>query len=336
MKKKISGGDFFCGAGGFTEGAMQAVAELGGTVKDWLAINHWPRAIETHTKNHPEGRHLCVRLDQVRPEDAMRRGRMDILLASPECTGHSQALGDKPMNDQSRAGGWSIIDWANRGHIDTILVENVPQYRKWGPLNKNGRPVKQLRGQTFQAFLAALRAAGYTVDVQIFNAADYGDPTSRQRLVIQAQRTRPICWPAPSHAGRWRTAREIIDWSDHGERVDRMKRPLVAKTLARISNGRRKFGKQFILKYYGQGGAASIDAPLPTVTTKDRFALITVGRGGVVRYRMFHPREIAAAQGFPKAYFFTGNKSEIVKQIGNAVPVNLAKALVMAALGGSK
>ncbi|HYG22743.1 MAG TPA: DNA cytosine methyltransferase [Verrucomicrobiae bacterium] len=94
-----------------------------------------------------------------------------------------------------------------------------------------------------------------------------------------------------------------------------------------------------LVSFYGKGDAQSVDKPLPTVTTKDRFGLVmpTVEIHGEkylldIRFRMLKPHELAAAQGFPRGYKFTGNTTQVVKQIGNAVPKNLAKALVRAAL----
>jgi DNA (cytosine-5)-methyltransferase 1 len=95
-----------------------------------------------------------------------------------------------------------------------------------------------------------------------------------------------------------------------------------------------------LIKYYGSGIAVTADRPLDTVTTKDRFALVQVllkGKAGKkrlidVKLRMLQPHELAAAQGFPKAYLFSGSRSMKIKQIGNAVPVRMAKALAAAVL----
>lgn len=283
----LIGGDFFCGAGGFSEGARQAVEEMGHTFTDWLAINHWPRAIETHTKNHQWARHMCVRLEQVRPETMFPGQRMNLLLASPECTHHSVARGGKPMSDQSRAGAWNIVDWVNRIHIETLLIENVREFRDWGPLGTNGRPLKSKKGQTYKSFLNALRAAGYTVEDRLLNAADFGDPTTRIRLFIQAQRRRPIRWPQPSHfqgenligLKRWRAAREIINWELKGSSIFTRKKPLSDKTLARIEAGLRKFAfRDFVVEWDHQGGNGSgvrdASSPMSTVTTKARHGLV--------------------------------------------------------------
>lgn len=91
----------------------------------------------------------------------------------------------------------------------------------------------------------------------------------------------------------------------------------------------------YLTKYNGTGLANSVDEPLDTVTSRDRFGLVQPEWNGYrldIRFRMLQPHELARAQGFPKDYKFQGTKSDIVKQIGNAVPVNLAKSLISALL----
>lgn len=96
----------------------------------------------------------------------------------------------------------------------------------------------------------------------------------------------------------------------------------------------------YLVEYYGQGKAKSIHKPLPTVTTHDRFALVEpvpVINGEQklyldIRLRMLTPQELAAAMGFPSSYKFTGTKTETVKQIGNAVQIDLAEKLTYAVL----
>jgi DNA (cytosine-5)-methyltransferase 1 len=95
----------------------------------------------------------------------------------------------------------------------------------------------------------------------------------------------------------------------------------------------------FLVEYYGNGGARSVNDPLPTVTTRDTFALVLPEQfpwGLDIRFRMLHPRELAAAMGFPPAYEIIGNKTDTTKQIGNAVPVNLATALCKQMLIGNE
>jgi DNA (cytosine-5)-methyltransferase 1 len=90
----------------------------------------------------------------------------------------------------------------------------------------------------------------------------------------------------------------------------------------------------FIVKYNGTGGAQDLHDPLDTVTAKDRFGLVIPKlKAGYsialleILFRMLQPHELARAMGFPKTYYFVGNREQKVRQIGNAVPVNLAQAL---------
>jgi DNA (cytosine-5)-methyltransferase 1 len=253
-----------------------------------IAINHWPVAIDSHAANHAYAQHLCSEIDDLNPRKLVPSGRLQVLVASPECTHHSNARGGKPMSDQSRAAAWHVLRWAEALYIENILIENVKEFRSWGPLGANGRPIKRLRGELYLAFLASLRALGYKVEDKILNAADYGDPTTRERLFVIARRgNRPIIWPARTHASTvamkrqagdlfgqplkpWRTAREIIDWNIPGKSIFERKRPLAPKTLARIAAGIRKFcgeyAEPFLVMLYGTGKVQSVDEPLPTVT----------------------------------------------------------------------
>lgn len=487
MKYRIA--DLFCGAGGTSAGAVEAVAALG-QQPEVTAVNHWPVAIATHTANHPGSRHLCTGVDSINPRELFGEGELDLLWASPECTHHSRARGGKPMHDQSRATAWCVVRWAEALRPPVILIENVPEFLEWGPLGSNGLPLKSRKGETFQAWANALRSLGYKVDHRFLCAADYGDPTTRTRLFVQAVRgRRKIVWPDKTHSKdsdlfsirRWTPAREIIDWSLPAGSIFERKKPLSPKTLARIEAGLRKYGlgdfvvawdqqsagpggglssidepistvvtkarhgvarpflvelrgsgkrdhtaksiddpcgtvtangnhhgvvqpfliktangqsgnddsrvksldhpmptvcgnrgdvaliepyllgqqtcsalrpvsdpaptvstagaialvEPFLVSFYGTGQAHDIDAPTPTVTCKDRFGLVrpVVEIDGNrylldIRFRMLQPHELALAQGFPKGYQFTGTKKDQVKQIGNAVPRRLARALV--------
>lgn len=416
--------DLFCGAGGTSTGALRAAREAG-LRPSLTAVNHWPRAIETHTANHPEARHLCTSIDAIDPRSLFKLGELDLLLASPECMHHSVARGGRPVNDQSRATAWCVTRWAEALQPGAILVENVPEFLDWAPIGTNGRPLKSQRGAVFQGWVAALRALGYSVDWRILCAADYGDPTSRRRLFVQAVRgRRKIRWPERTHGATgadsfpvkpYRTAREVINWHHPSRSIyDPKRRPLSPNTLRRIEIGLRRYGlgaflvpqqsrhetrsvdrplqtvtgtatgeglaqpylvklrgtsedqiekhsgqsvdvplptitaggghiglcEPFLTPFYGSSGAVSVDEPLDTVTCKDRFGLVQPrllidGEEYLldVHFRMLQPDELSRAQGFPDDYRFAGTKTEIVKQIGNAVPCGLARALVSAVIG---
>lgn len=403
MSRRIVMADLFCGAGGTSTGAVEAAQALGYR-PELTAINHWSRAIETHTANHPGARHFCASLDSLNPRELFREGELDLLWASPECTHHSTARGGRPVSDQSRATAWCVVRWAEAVRPATILVENVPEFESWGGIGSNGRPLKTKRGATFIAWIRALESLGYAVTWRRLCAADYGDPTTRERLFVQAVRgQRRLIWPEPTHAAAqraelfgaarrpWVPAADCIDWSDVGKSIFGRRRPLAPSTLRRIEEGLAEYGGavivamehggrslpisrplptittarggafglayllpqqscgrlrpvsepaptvaaagpiSLIIEYYGNGVARPVTEPLPTVTTVDRFGLIQA-RGGDVLFRMLRPRELATAQGFPRDYRFTGTQREITKQIGNAVPRRLARAIVAAVL----
>ncbi len=283
MRKRIKAADLFCGAGGTSSGLRDACAEMGLKL-DLVAINHWEIAIATHSANHPDARHLCQDLDQTDPRKVVPGRRLKLLWASPECIFHSNARGGTPVNDQSRMSAWQILRWAEALYIENILIENVPEFRNWGPLGANRTPIKRLKGKIFLAFLEQLRSLGYAVDWRILNCADYGDPTTRERLFIQARRGhRKIVWPEPTHRAqggrdmfrkfeKWKTAREIIDWSDLGQNIFDRPKPLSPNTLRRIFAGLAKFsGLPFVLPnegYYRGNQSRSVEDPLPAVTSR--------------------------------------------------------------------
>lgn len=282
MSRIIQASDLFCGAGGFSTGLLHACGDLGKTA-ELLAVNHWPRAIETHSLNHPEVRHLCENLDSVDPRKIHPGGKLHILLASPECTHHSNARGGKPMSDQSRASAWHIVRWAEALCIENIIVENVREFKTWGPLDSKGKPIKSKKGDVFRAWCNALESLGYYVDFQVLNSADYGAATARQRLFVQASRKRRPRWPTVTHSSgaelftehQHRGAREIIDWDLEGNSIFGRKKPLADKTLARIMAGLKKFGgMDFVIGQQSCAAPREVGQPLPTIATAGAISLV--------------------------------------------------------------
>ena len=279
-RKTVLAADLFCGAGGTSKGLRRACTRLGRELR-LRAINHWPTAIESHKRNEPDAEHICERLERVDPRHVVPEGELDILIASPECTHHSRARGGKPISDQQRASAWIVLRWAEALYVRRILIENVPEFTTWGPLNSRGQPIRERAGETYHAFLNALRSLGYHVDAQVLTAADYGDPTTRKRLFIQAERRRRPRWPEPTHAPRetaaevrlaaWRGAREIVDWSIPGQSIFTRRKPLAEATLRRIEAGLRKFGgataEPFLVILRRHATVRTLDDPAPTVTT---------------------------------------------------------------------
>ena len=264
--------DLFCGAGGTTTGLLRAAGNAGMPIS-MLAINHWNLAIESHLKNHPDVRHMCESLDGVDPRKVVPGGKLDILAASPECTNHSIARGGMPCSDQSRASAWHVPRWAEAVRPEYIVIENVKEFRDWGPLTKKGRPDKRKKGQTFQAFLSAVESLGYRVDHRLLNAADYGDATTRTRLFIQAWRSGKPSWPEATHEGKWKPAKDVIDWDIEGGSVFGRKRPLSPNTMRRIMAGLKKYsGMSFTFPVSHSTGdrVRSTNEPILTITTAKR------------------------------------------------------------------
>ena len=248
--------DLFCGAGGSSTGAQKAIAATGGRM-DLVAVNHWPVAVETHQLNHPTARHYVQDMERADPEAIVPGGRLDLLMASPECRFYSRARGGKPIHDQGRMHPWTVHNWLTRLEVQRVLIENVPEFIDWGPLDENGRPDKSQKGRHFQAWFLTFHSLGYRAEWKMLNAADHGDATSRVRFFLMARKDGlPIRWPEPSHArgdtgmlpGRraWRGAREIIDWDNLGrsllEDPKYRKKPLSVKTRQRIARGLERFG----------------------------------------------------------------------------------------------
>lgn len=283
---KIFAADLFAGAGGASTGLRAACAELGADL-DLVAVNHWPTAIATHSRNHPEARHYCAPVEAVDPRAAVPGGRLDLLIAAPECTHHSCARGGRPVNDQSRASAWHVLRWLELLRVDRLLIENVPDFLSWAPLGSNNRPLKSKRGQTFRAYIAAIESYNMRVEWRKLNSADYGEATTRTRLFIQAVRGRaPIVWPSPTHSpahveslfgktARWRPAREVIDWSLPSVSILDRKKPLAPATMARVLDGLRRQGVQpFLLGQQSGSIARPVTEPTPTISTDGAIALV--------------------------------------------------------------
>lgn len=244
--------DLMCGAGGTSSGARKALADLGFDL-ELVGVNHWDIAIASHAARHPGARHYCASIDQVRPIDVVPSGRLDLLIASPSCVHHSVARGGRPTSDQQRSDPWHLMPYLTQLKVDRLLIENVPEFVSWGPVDPDtGRPIRAGAGDYFAAWVAALRALGWQIEHRVLNCADYGDATTRKRWFLMGRSDgKPIRWPTPSHADPrhakrlglppWRGAREIIDFSIRGKSIFDRPRPLATATLRRILSGAERF-----------------------------------------------------------------------------------------------
>ena len=294
----VSMADLFCGAGGSSNGVLRAAEEVGAEVR-LTAVNHWDVAIATHSANHPGARHFCRDLDRAKPFELVPERSVDILWASPSCTEHSYAKGGHGVDDQKRESAWSVPRMAEAWHPKIIIVENVRQFVKWGPIepvflrsgkpkldrkgNQVYRPIKARAGETFRAWFAAVEACGYAGSWELLNAADYGEAQTRTRLFMAfvAQGIRWE-WPAPTHARRdslevsagirkpWVPARTILDPNAVSQSIFDRERPLAENTMRRIEAGIRRYcsdgvAEAFLVVLRRHADACSLDGPTPTV-----------------------------------------------------------------------
>lgn len=285
--------DLFAGGGGASEGIKQAF----GRDPD-ICINHDPVAVSMHEANHPGARHYVSDVFEVDPKAATGGRPVGLLWASPDCKHFSKAKGGKPRSKKIRSLAWVVAKWARAASPRVIVLENVEEFITWGPLGRDGQPCPQRRGQTFERWVAQLRACGYRIEWRELRACDYGAPTIRKRFFLIARRDGlPIRWPAPTHAkpdspevrkGKlqpWRTAADCIDWSlpchsifltPEEARAVGVKRPLADATMRRIAKGVDRFvlqaARPFIVPvtHAGSDRVNDADEPLRTVTCANR------------------------------------------------------------------
>lgn len=292
--------DNFAGGGGASTGIEMAT----GYSVD-IAINHDPEAIRMHKTNHPETQHFCESVWNVDPIRACGGHPVALAWFSPDCKHFSKAKGGKPKDKNIRGLAWVACRWAGLVRPRVIMLENVEEFKTWGPLNREHRPIRKKRGVTYRKFVSQLQDLGYEVQTRELVAADYGAPTMRKRFFLIARCDgHPITWPEPTHApadsdavqsGRLKPyvgAYTQIDFSlpcpsifDTSEEIKqkygiRAVRPLAEKTMRRIARGIKKFildnPEPFIVQcnHGGDRKPQDIRAPMPTITGKHGYGVV--------------------------------------------------------------
>ena len=277
--------DCFAGGGGASVGIEMA---LGRPVD--IAINHDPDAILMHKTNHPDTLHLTEDIFKVDLKKYIKGKRVALLWASPDCTSHSKAKGGKPRKHGLRILPWAVYKHAKAILPEVIIMENVEEIQQWGPLDKNGYPIKERRGEEYRKFITAMKSLGYIFESRELVAADYGAPTTRKRWYAIFRRDgKSIVWPEPTHSkgGQggllpWEPIWKYLDFSDLGRSIFGRKKPLAEKTMNRIARGLEKFvfnnPEPFIVQVNHGGDnfrGQSIHEPLPTVTSKHGYGIVS-------------------------------------------------------------
>lgn len=188
--------DNFAGGGGASTGIEMAT----GYSVD-IAINHDPEAIRMHKVNHPNTKHYCENVWAVDPVKACEGHSVALAWFSPDCKHFSKAKGGKPKDKNIRGLAWVACRWAALVRPRVIMLENVEEFKTWGPLNRGHHPIRAKQGDTFRQFVKQLNELGYEVQFRELVAADYGAPTKRKRFFMIARCDGvPIMWPKPTHA----------------------------------------------------------------------------------------------------------------------------------------
>ena len=294
--------DNFAGGGGASTGI-----ELATGYSVDIAVNHDPEAIRMHKTNHPSTKHYCESVWDVDPVKVCDGHPVGLAWFSPDCKHFSKAKGGKPKDKNIRGLAWVALRWAGKVRPRVIMLENVEEFKTWGPLNRSHRPIKAKQGVTYRKFIKQLEDLGYTVESRELVAADYGAPTIRKRFFLIARCDgKPITWPEPAHAPAGSPEVEAgvkepyvgaytqIDFSlpcpsifDTAEEIKekygiRAVRPLAPKTMERIAKGLKKFvlenAEPFIVQVNhtgsGSGYSNSMDEPLRVITSKHGFGIV--------------------------------------------------------------
>ncbi|MBU2897718.1 DNA cytosine methyltransferase [Vibrio hepatarius] len=266
--------DNFAGGGGASIGI-----QLGLNRHVDIAINHDPAAIDMHKMNHPETKHYCESVWDVDPIEVCAGRPVGLAWFSPDCKHFSKAKGNRPVDKNIRGLAWVTIRWALLVPVRVLMLENVEEFKTWGPLTKmNGqyRPCPKRKGRTFKAFISALttglspkhpdwlelcraigiehnlqsklkifKGLGYDLAHRLIKANDFGAGTSRERFFMIARNdNQKIVWPLPSHGTHhtpYITAADSVDWAIPVTSIFGRRRLLASKTLERIAKGIEKY-----------------------------------------------------------------------------------------------
>ena len=330
--------DFFVGCGGASCGFQAAGMEIS------FALDNAADAKATFETNFPSAHFEFadirdVSVDAVRLRVETERPNPVLFSGCAPCQPFTKQNTNRPKLDQDER----VLLLASFGHLvescrpDLVFVENVPGLQR---LDSETQP--------FGGFLSRLDAAGYKVDCRSIRLARYGIPQSRRRLVLVGSRHGAIHLPDETHGPgtpneRYDTVRDWISHlppiragQEHEEVPNHRAANLSVRNVERVKatpegGGHRDWPDHLKLEchkgfsgYSDVYGRMSWDSPASGLTT--RCTSYSNGRfGHPEQDRAISIREAACLQTFPVDFVFDGCMASMARQIGNAVPVRLAK-----------
>lgn len=308
---KIRAIDLFCGAGGSSWGAKLAGVEM------IAAFDRWALAGENYEENFPGAKFYEGKLENLKITQISKQlGKIDLLLASPECTNHSLAKGNKPRCDNSKNTAFQVIKFAAALKPRWIVIENVVVMRQWSRYPELKRKLERL---------------GYKLREQVLNSVDFAVPQTRRRLFLLCDRER-LPDPVTELTSKPKMVSSVLDQNGTYKYSPLRAERRAKATLERAERAIEAVGpnKPFLMVYYGSdyaGGWQTLDRPLRTITTLDRFALVKPSPKGHLM-RMLQVPELQAAMGMDGMKFLHGTRRDRIKMIGNAVCPPVMRAIV--------
>ena len=300
----MRGCDLFCGAGGSSAGARAAGIDV------VAGIDMCRAATATFGANFPDAHVVTSRLEDVRIDEFKEHaGPIDVLLASPECRNHTCAKGAAPRDESSRATAMEVVRYARALEPRWLVLENVVYMRPWSRYD-------ELKGR--------LRELGYRLNELTLDASDFGVAQRRRRLFLVGDRERTPVLSLPKRRGCRRSVRSVLDPAGTWKTSPLFTARRAKATVERARRGFEALGGKasFLLVYYGTdgcGGWQSLDRPLRTITTVDRFALV-VHDGATWRMRMLQVPELKRAMGFDDDFILpVGTRRDRIRLLGNGV-----------------
>ena len=334
--------DLFCGAGGMTLGFVDQ--RYGGGFEEVLALDSDWAAAQTHTVNF--SRPVITACIEAWLEQGPSIPQADVVIGGLPCQGFS-LLNKNRLTDQRRRLWKPFFSVVQLSGASIFVIENVAEL---------------LSSDEYKELQQGAKEMGFEVREAVLNAANYGTAQHRKRAIVVGWRreaaSTPDFPPAPTHFGApckgpmWRTVREAIsDLPDPiGTEIRHTKSPLnlhFGRTPTSQSVERYKAvppgGNRFDLQANAPhitpqcwirktSGGTDLFGRLwwsrPSVTIRTEFFKPEKGRYlHPEEHRPITHREAARLMGFPDNFIFVGSKIEIAKQIGNAVPPQLAGVL---------